>query len=93
MKYQNLRSQNGITITAISINLWGFAFFPNIVMNLIKNGRLKKDDEHAREVWERHGRHDTYMTMDEIRSLARKHIPTAKIQRKLFWRYLLVWEK
>jgi len=20
-------------------------------MNLIKNGRLKKDDEHAREVW------------------------------------------
>lgn len=62
-------------------------------MNLIKNGRLKKDDEHAKEVWERHGRNDTYMTMDEIRSLANKHISTAKIQRKLFWRYLLVWQK
>ena len=73
--------------------IWGSAFFPNIVMNFIKNGRLKKDDEHAKEVWERHGRHDTYMTMDEIRSLANKHIPTAKIQRKLFWRYLLVWQK
>ncbi|MBE6043280.1 MAG: class I SAM-dependent methyltransferase [Clostridium thermopalmarium] len=73
--------------------IWGSAFFPNIVMNLIKNGRLKKDDEHAKEVWERHGKHDTYMTMDEIRSLANRYIPTAKIKRKLFWRYLLVWQK
>jgi SAM-dependent methyltransferase len=73
--------------------IWGFAFFPNVVMNLIKNGRLKKDDEHAREVWGKHGKHDTYMTMDEIRSLINKHIPTAKVKRKLFWRYLLVWQK
>ncbi|HHW31260.1 MAG TPA: class I SAM-dependent methyltransferase [Clostridiaceae bacterium] len=83
-------------VKAKSLNdyfIWSFAFFPNIIMNLIKNGRLKKDDEHAKEVWERHGRHDTYMTIDEIRSLANKHIPKATIQRKLFWRYLLVWEK
>lgn len=73
--------------------IWGIAFFPNIVMNLIKNGRLKKDDKHAKEVWERHGRHDTYMTIGEIKSLAKKHIPTAKISRKPFWRYLLVWKK
>jgi len=73
--------------------IWGFAFFPNVIMNLIKNGRLRKDDEHSREVWERHGKHDKYMTIEEIRSLARKHIPTAKVKRKLFWRYLLVWEK
>ncbi len=73
--------------------IWGVAFFPNVVMNLIKNGRLKKDDEHAREVWERHGRRDKYMTMDEIRSLADKHMPSAKVKRKLFWRYLLVWQK
>ncbi|MEG6612413.1 class I SAM-dependent methyltransferase [Pseudoclostridium thermosuccinogenes] len=73
--------------------IWGSAFLPNIIMNLIKNGRLNKDDEHAKEVWERHGRHDTYMTMDEIRSLVNKHIPTAKVKRKLFWRYLLVWQK
>jgi len=73
--------------------IWGAAFFPNIVMNLIKNGKLKKDDKYAREVWERHGKHDRYMTIDEIRELANKHIPSAKINRKLFWRYLLVWEK
>jgi len=73
--------------------IWGSAFFPNVIMNLIKNGRLQKDDEHAKKVWERHSKHDTYMTMDEIRLLAREHIPTAKIKRKLFWRYLLVWQK
>jgi len=61
-------------------------------MNLSKNGRLEKDDEHAKEVWARHGEHDTYMTMKEIRALINKHIPTAKVRRKLFWRYLLVWE-
>lgn len=73
--------------------IWGSAFIPNIAMNLIKNGRLQKDDAHSKEVWERHGKHDTYMTMDEIKSLAKKHIPTAKIKRKLFWRYSLIWEK
>jgi len=73
--------------------IWGFAFFPNIVMNLIKNGKLRKDDEDARQVWERHGERDVYMTIDEIRSLTNKHIPTAKVSRKLFWRYLLVWQK
>ncbi|WP_372994262.1 hypothetical protein [Lutispora sp.] len=55
--------------------------------------KCKWGNGHAKEVWERHGKHDTYMTMDEIRALAKKHIPTAKIKRKLFWRYLLVWQK
>jgi 2-polyprenyl-3-methyl-5-hydroxy-6-metoxy-1,4-benzoquinol methylase len=73
--------------------IWGSAFIPNIPMNLIKNGRLQKDDAHSKEVWERHGKHDTYMTMDEIKSLCKRYIPTAKIKRKLFWRYSLLWEK
>lgn len=73
--------------------IWGTAFIPNIVMNLFKNGKLQNDDEHAKEVWDRHGKHDTYMTMNEIKSLAKKHIPTAQIKRKLFWRYLLTWQK
>lgn len=60
---------------------------------VIKNGRVRKDDAHSKEVWENHCKHDTYMTMDEIRFIAKKHIPTAIIKRKLFWRYLLVWEK
>lgn len=73
--------------------IWGSAFIPNIIMNLIKNGRLQKDDPHSKEVWERHGKHDTYMTLNEIKSLAKKHIPAAVIRRKLFWRYILIWQK
>ncbi|HQD40631.1 MAG TPA: methyltransferase type 11, partial [Bacillota bacterium] len=73
--------------------IWGSAFLPNILMNFIKNGRLHKDDERTKEVWERHARNDAYMTMGEIRSLVNKHLLTAKVKRKLFWRYLLVWQK
>lgn len=73
--------------------LWGSAIIPNIFMNLVKNGRLQKDDAHSKEVWERHGRHDTYMTIEDIKLLAKKHIPDAKIKRKLFWRYSLIWQK
>ncbi len=73
--------------------IWGSAFLPNIAMNLLKNRRLKKDDEHSKEVWEKHGKHDIYMTIKEIRSLAKKHIPAAKIKRKLFFRYSLIWKK
>jgi SAM-dependent methyltransferase len=73
--------------------VWGFAAVPNIFMNLIKNGRLHKDDPHTADVWRRHGEHDRYMTIREIRSTAAEHIPGAKVRRKLFWRYTLVWEK
>lgn len=73
--------------------IWGSAIIPNIVMNLIKNGRIQKDDAHSKEVWERHGKNDSYMTMDEIKALTQRYVPTAKVKRKLFWRYLLVWEK
>lgn len=73
--------------------VWGIACIPNVVMNLIKNGRLFKDDAHSKSVWERHGKQDTYMTIDEIKRLAKKHIATAKVNRKLFWRYSLIWQK
>jgi SAM-dependent methyltransferase len=73
--------------------VWGFASIPNIIMNLIKNGRLHKDDPHTAEVWRKHGQHDSYMTIGEIRNIAALHISNAKVQRKLFWRYILIWEK
>jgi 2-polyprenyl-3-methyl-5-hydroxy-6-metoxy-1,4-benzoquinol methylase len=73
--------------------VWGAAFLPNIVMSLIKNGRLRKDDPHTAEIWRAHGRHDTYVTLREIRQTASRHLPGAVVRRRLFWRYTLVWEK
>ncbi|KPU42974.1 ubiquinone/menaquinone biosynthesis C-methyltransferase UbiE [Oxobacter pfennigii] len=73
--------------------VWGFAAFPNVIMNLIKNGKLRKDDPHTTEVWRRHGKHDRYMTLHQIRLVAAQHIPGAVVRRKLFWRYSLIWQK
>lgn len=73
--------------------IWGSAFIPNVLMNLLKNHRLRKDNAHEKEVWERHSKHDTYMTIKEIKTLAQKHLPNAIVKRKLFWRYSLIWEK
>jgi 2-polyprenyl-3-methyl-5-hydroxy-6-metoxy-1,4-benzoquinol methylase len=73
--------------------IWGAAIVANIVMNLLRNGHLRKDDPHTAEVWRRHGAHDTYMTLREIKSLASEYLPGAKVKRKLFWRYMLVWKK
>lgn len=73
--------------------LWCSAILPNIIFNILKNGSLRKDDSHSKEPWEKHGQHDKYMTMEEIKIMANKHIPTAEIKRKLYWRYSLVWQK
>lgn len=73
--------------------IWGSAALPNVIMNLIKNGKLRKDDPHSTEVWRKHGAHDHYMTVHEVRSLAAQHLPDAAVHRKLFWRYSLIWEK
>lgn len=73
--------------------LWSFAAIPNLGMNLIKNRRLRAEDPHSAALWQRHGEHDTYLTLREIRRLAAAHLPNARIKRKLFWRYALIWQK
>ena len=71
---------------------WGAAAVPNAVMNLLKNGRLQKDDPHAAALWDKHGAHDVYMSFSELRAAARV-LPGAKLRRRLFWRYTLMWTK
>jgi len=67
------------------------AVVPNIVMNYIKNGRMR-EDEHAKSLWAQHGAHDTYMTLREIHEAA-KTLNGYRLRRLLFWRYLLCWDK
>lgn len=79
--------------SVVDFIVWGLAIIPNILMNLIHNGRIRKDDAHSKSLWEKHGKHDTYMTMKEIRDQVGMHLPRAKVKRKLFWRYEMVWQK
>jgi len=73
--------------------MWSFAAVPNVIMNIIKNGSIKKDDPHSAEVWRKHGAHDKYMTFTELKAAADKYLPNAYLRRMLFWRYVLVWKK
>lgn len=73
--------------------LWSFAVIPNFLMNIIKNGRTPDSDPHSKAAWHKHGEHDTYMSLSEIKRLAAKHLSNPFIKRKLFWRYVLIWNK
>ena len=61
-------------------------------LRLIHNGRLKPPPE-VRKAWEQHGRHDSYSTISQMRSLADTILPGARVKRHLLWRYTLVYQK
>jgi ubiquinone/menaquinone biosynthesis C-methylase UbiE len=63
----------------------------NIILSLIKNGRLRESAE-VRAAWAEHGRTDVYLPLSQIRQAA-TILPNAQIRRHLLWRYSLVWEK
>jgi SAM-dependent methyltransferase len=64
----------------------------NLAIGLLKNGRLR-EPRAVREAWAEHGRHDTYLSLDEMRRICRDVLPGAQIRRHLLWRYSLVWRK
>ena len=61
-------------------------------LRLIHNGRLKPPAE-VRKAWEQHGKHDSYATVSQMRTLANELLPGAVITRLLLWRYSLVFRK
>ncbi len=61
-------------------------------LRLIHNGRLQPPAE-VRKAWEQHGKHDSYLTVRQVRALADEILPGASVRRCLLWRYLLVYQK
>jgi SAM-dependent methyltransferase len=61
-------------------------------LRLIHNGRLNPPRE-VRKAWEQHGKHDSYLTMRQVRALADQILPGASVERCLLWRYKLVYRK
>jgi len=64
----------------------------NIAMRLVRGQSLRVPAE-IRAAWDAHGRHDTYLTLAEVRRLCAAELPGAIIRRHFFWRYSLVWRK
>ena len=61
-------------------------------LRLIHNGRLKPPAE-VRKAWEQHGKHDSYLTVSQMRELADEILPGSSVRRHLLWRYTLVYKK
>jgi ubiquinone/menaquinone biosynthesis C-methylase UbiE len=64
----------------------------DIGLRFIKRGRLREPAE-VRAAWDAHGRHDSYLTLFEIRKTCADILPGASVTRHLLWRYSLIWKK
>ena len=78
------------TITDYFLSI--IAVILNPIITLIMNGRLRvgKDE---REAWAEHFQYDRYLTIIEVKNIAKKVLGKAKIKRHLFWRYSLVYSQ
>jgi ubiquinone/menaquinone biosynthesis C-methylase UbiE len=61
-------------------------------LRLIKTGRLRQD-RRVRAAWQQHAKHDTYLTLAEVRDICAEILPKAQIKQHLFWRYSIIWNK
>jgi ubiquinone/menaquinone biosynthesis C-methylase UbiE len=64
----------------------------NLILKYLKTGRFKEPPE-VRAAWAEHGKHDTYLTLSELRQRCQVLLPGVKIRKHLLWRYSLVWQK
>lgn len=64
----------------------------NVAIKLARNGRLRESHE-FREAWAEHCRHDSYLTLSEVRRACTDILPGAHVRKHLFWRYSITWTK
>jgi SAM-dependent methyltransferase len=64
----------------------------SVGLRLVHNGRLQPPPA-VRKAWEQHGKHDHYVTIQQMRELAEEILPGASVKRHLLWRYTLVYQK
>ena len=64
----------------------------NWVFQLLKNKRNKLTEEEI-SAWGEHGLTDEYLNLTEARTIYHKFLEKVKIEKHLFWRYSIVWQK
>jgi len=64
----------------------------NLGLRLFRSGRLLPPRE-VRRAWDEHGRHDSYLTLAQVRAACAEMLPGAVVKRHLLWRYSVVWKK
>lgn len=64
----------------------------NFVLKYLKTGRVRQPQA-VREAWAEHGKHDTYMSLSQLRQICKTILPGAQVKKHLLWRYSLIWKK
>jgi SAM-dependent methyltransferase len=60
-------------------------------LRLLKTGRLRPPRP-VRQAWAEHGRHDSCLTLRQVRHTCRALLPGARVRKHLLWRYSVVWQ-
>ena len=62
-------------------------------LNLFHTGHLRRPHE-QREAWREHGENDAQqLTTRQVKAIAARALPGAQVDRRLLWRYSLIWQK
>ncbi|MGB9179481.1 MAG: class I SAM-dependent methyltransferase [Pyrinomonadaceae bacterium] len=61
-------------------------------LRLIRQHRLRAPRE-VRRAWAEHERHDSYLTLAQVRELCERVLPQAEVKQHLLWRYSIIWKK
>lgn len=64
----------------------------SVGLRFLKTGRLRPPRE-VREIWDEHGKSDSYLTLTQVRTLCARILPGAKVKQHLLWRYSVLWKK
>jgi 2-polyprenyl-3-methyl-5-hydroxy-6-metoxy-1,4-benzoquinol methylase len=62
----------------------------NPLIMLIKTGKLR-ESKNEWDAWAEHSQYGKYLTIIEIKNIAKRILEYAKIKRHLFWRYSLIY--
>ena len=62
------------------------------ILKLKNTGRIWEPRE-VREAWAKHGEHDSYLRVSEVRGMCQDLLPGAIIKKHLLWRYSIIWKK
>jgi SAM-dependent methyltransferase len=72
------------------LSAWALPF--SLLLRAWKLRQLRENPQ-VRQAWSDHARYDAYPGLSELRSLAERLLPGARVRRHLLWRYSLVWRK
>ena len=63
----------------------------SIALQFINTGHVRKSAE-ERAAWNEHGKHDSYLTLAQIKQKCSNILPGAQVRKHLLWRYSIVWK-